>query len=103
MRTRLIRAAMLAALMLAAVACTKTLDTSQLETDLQKQLQDQVGQSLTVTCPDNQPVKTGASFECTAKAESGPTFTVTVTQQDDAGNVKWKISGAEKSSATPSS
>ena len=46
----------------------------------------------TVTCPTElQPKKAGSSFECTAIPTIGGRLTVKVSQQDDAGNVKWEV------------
>lgn len=102
MHARIVRVAALAAVALFAVGCTKTLDTSNLETTLSSQLQDQMNlDSVTVSCPDSLKVQSGTSFTCTATAPDS-TFEVTVTQVDDAGNVTWKVSGAGTPSSVPS-
>ena len=102
MHVRIVRVAALGAVALFAVGCTKTLDTSNLETTLASQMQDELNlTSVEVSCPDSLKVQAGTSFTCTATAPDS-TFEVTVTQIDDKGNVQWKVSGASPSSSTPS-
>jgi Domain of unknown function (DUF4333) len=105
MLTRIARVATLVAVALVAVGCTKSLDTSNLESTLKSQLESQLSASgLTVSCPDNIKVETGATFECTATDPSGQSITIEVTQKDDQGNVTWKVTGAgDGASATPTS
>ena len=92
MRSRSARLVAVAALALAAAACTKTLDTGGLEGQLKNQIQDQTGTTITaVDCPADVQVEAGGTFECTAEEESGATFTVRVTQSDDQGNVEWEV------------
>lgn len=92
MRSRSARLVAVAALALAAAACTKTLDTDGLEGQLKSQIQDQTGTTITaVDCPADVQVEAGGTFECTAEEESGATFTVRVTQSDDQGNVEWEV------------
>jgi hypothetical protein len=89
------RLAALAVLAIAAAACTKTLDTNGLEVELKNQLEQQTQTTITsVDCPADVEVKAGGSFECTAEEESGTTFTLTVTQRDDKGNVDWEVTDA---------
>ncbi len=73
-------------------ACTKTLDTSGVETQLKTKIEQQLGETVTtVDCPDDIPVQAGATFRCTATAPSGAPSTVEVTQTDDQGHLTWKI------------
>ncbi|MGH2428134.1 MAG: DUF4333 domain-containing protein [Candidatus Limnocylindria bacterium] len=44
-----------------------------------------------VECPDDVVMQAGNEFECTATDEQGNTGVVTVTQDDDAGNLTWKL------------
>ncbi len=102
MQARIARVVALTAVVVLAVGCTKTLDTSSLETDLANQLERELGlTSVQVSCPDSLKVQAGTSFTCTA---TGPdsTFEITVTQNDDQGDVGWKFSGATPSPAVPS-
>ncbi|HET9310320.1 MAG TPA: DUF4333 domain-containing protein [Actinomycetota bacterium] len=92
MRSRSIRLAAVAVLAVAAAACTKTLDTDGLETELQRQIQQQTGGTISsVNCPADVEVETGGTFDCTAEEESGATLTIRVTQSDDQGNVEWNV------------
>jgi hypothetical protein len=102
MHARIARVAALAAVALFAMGCTKTLETSNLETTLASQMQDQLNLTgVKVACPDSLKVQAGTSFTCTATATDS-TFEVTVTQVDDQGNVTWKVSDASASSSPPS-
>ena len=95
MRSRALGLAAAAVLVIAASACTKTLDTEGLEGDLQSQVGDELGATITaVDCPDDVEVETGGTFDCTASEESGATFTIQVTQADDQGRVEWEVSEA---------
>lgn len=92
MRTRSARLLVLAALVIAAAACTKTLDTDGLEGDLRSQAEEEYNITLTsVDCPADIEVEAGGTFTCDAKQESGPTLTLQVTQSDDQGTVAWEI------------
>jgi uncharacterized protein DUF4333 len=78
-------------------ACTRerTLDVGGLESTLQSQLQDRESQTITsVDCPDEIKVEQDATFECIATGED-TTWTIQVVQQDDQGNVIWKIADAK--------
>lgn len=102
MRTGILRACLLAALVLLAAGCTKTLDTSNLQSTLQSKLQTELNaQDLTVHCPGSVKVKSGATFNCTAIDPQGQTFTILVTQNNDKGDVSWKLSGATSVSPGP--
>jgi Domain of unknown function (DUF4333) len=92
MRSRSIRLAAVVMLAVAAAACTKTLDTDGLETELQSQIQEQTQSTISsVDCPADVEVETGGTFDCTAEQESGATLTIRVTQSDDQGNVEWTV------------
>jgi len=96
MRSRSVRKlAAVVVLAIAAAACTKTLDTDGLEGELKRQIEQQTDSTITsVDCPADVEVQAGESFECTAEEESGTTFTLTVTQRDDQGNVDWEVTDA---------
>jgi hypothetical protein len=92
LRSRSVRLVAVAFLAIAAAACTKTLDTDGLETELQSQIEAETQSSITsVDCPEDVEVETGGSFTCTAEQEGGATLTIRITQQDDQGNVQWII------------
>ena len=74
---------------------TKTLDANGLEEALGPKIEHQLGtQGIAVDCPDDEPAKAGASFQCTATSAAGTTLTIEVTQLDDQGNVTWKATNA---------
>jgi hypothetical protein len=90
MRSRFVRAAILLAL--AAVACSKTLDSGGLETELGTQLNTRLETTgITVDCPDDLKAETGNEFVCTGTVSTGETLTINVTQTDDEGNVTWEV------------
>lgn len=92
MRTRSARLLALAVLVIAAAACTKTLDTDGLEGELRSQAEERFNITLTsVDCPADIEVEAGGTFTCDAKQGSGATFTLQVTQSDDQGNVEWDL------------
>jgi hypothetical protein len=73
---------------------TTQIDTQGLERELRQQIEEQTSTTIaTVECPDDVDVETGGTFECTGTAESGETFTISVVQTDDQGNVRWEVTG----------
>jgi hypothetical protein len=89
---RLHRAVAAVVLVIAAASCTKKLDTSGLETKLKVALEQQLNTTgITVACPTDVTVKQGATFICSAADSAGAKSTITVTQVDDKGNVKWEV------------
>ena len=94
-RSRLARAAGLAAIAVLAAACSRPLDIdgleSQLKTDLEKEFD---AKDLTVTCPDDVKAEAGSTFECQASDATGATVVITVTQKNDQGEVTWKVTDA---------
>ena len=90
MASRTVRLFAVAALVVAAGACSKKLDTEGLETPLQDQIEAETGEhDHRRRLPQTTiKVEAGTTFECTVTEESGATFTVeVVTQTDDAGKV----------------
>ena len=84
--------ALVAALAVLAAGCTATLDVDGLESQIMAGIQDQVEVEIdAVDGPDEITAEAGATFECTASAPDGSTATVTVTQDDDQGNVTWEV------------
>ena len=97
MHRRLARTALFVALAASSVACTKTLDTTNLQTQLQAQLQSELGaQNLTVHCPDSVKVQAGATFTCTATDPGGQSLTILVTQKDDQRPRHLEVLGRER-------
>lgn len=94
-RSRPARAAALLAIGVLAAACSRTLDMNQVEAELKRQVERDLGtQGLTVTCPDDVKVEAGTSFTCEASDASGATMVLTVTQENDQGKVRWSVTGA---------
>ena len=92
MRSRSVRFVAVAVLAIAAAACSKTLDTEGLESELKSQIETQTDSTISsVDCPADVEAKAGEVFKCTAEEGSGATFTIQVTQRDDAGNVNWEV------------
>ena len=92
MASRTARLAAVATLVLAAAACTKSLDTDGLEATAagHRSRRRPAARSPASIVPMTIKVETGSTFECTATEESGATFTLEVVQTDDAGNVSWR-------------
>jgi Domain of unknown function (DUF4333) len=92
MRSPLVRAAAVFVLVLATAACSKTLDSTELEGTLKDQLEMQLEVTgLSVECPDDIKAESGNTFECTATGSDGSTMTLSVSQTDDEGNLTWEI------------
>lgn len=72
---------------------TLTLDNDRLQQVIADGLQQQAGVTATVTCPDNQPLQQGNTFQCTALTQDGLNLQIQVTQTDNAGNVNWQVVG----------
>jgi hypothetical protein len=95
MRNRIARTTLLLAVAALGVACTKSLDTTQLASQVESKLKTQFGDSdFTVHCPSSVKVQSGTTFTCTATVPGGQTLTLLLTQTNDHGDVDMKISGA---------
>ncbi|MDP9329231.1 MAG: DUF4333 domain-containing protein [Actinomycetota bacterium] len=102
MHSRLPRGLALVVVAVMTVGCAKTLDTSGLEQTLRQQLEAQLGQRLSVSCPTGPQVKAGTTFQCVVAGPGSGTLMVEVTEKDDKGSVTWEILGASiPGSATP--
>ena len=86
---------MWAPLALFAAACGESkLDTSRLESQIEKTLADRTGfQIESVTCPDDVKAEKGGTFRCTVSTGRGERAAVNVTQTNDEGGVTWKLAG----------
>ncbi|MGI0495248.1 DUF4333 domain-containing protein [Alkalinema pantanalense CENA528] len=77
-------------------SCTKKLDTTKLEGEIQQQVTQQGGSSLkTVTCPKNIELLAEKGFECVGKLESGELFAIPVKQTDGQGTTTWEVSNTQ--------
>jgi hypothetical protein len=70
----------------------KKLKTDQIETQISQQYKAQTGDAVSkVDCPNDVDVKTGATFTCDLKLQNGKSGTITITQLDDKGHVRWQV------------
>ncbi|MBW4690912.1 MAG: DUF4333 domain-containing protein [Lyngbya sp. HA4199-MV5] len=73
-------------------ACTRTLDTTKLEGDIQQTVIRQGGLSLkTVTCSKNVALAAGQGFDCVGTLDSGDLLAIPVKQSDEKGATTWEI------------
>lgn len=91
MRASIVVVVVLVALAGASCSADRTLDVASLESTLQQQLEARQSQTVAaVDCPDEIKVEAQTRFRCTATGD-GTTWTLQVTQDDDEGNVTWKV------------
>jgi len=95
--TRVPRLVLCLGLTLAVTGCTRKLDMDALNTLISTGIATQMDLPMaSVTCPaEGREQKAGDKFECTATPQAGGLLTVTVTQNDDDGNVSWAVSKTE--------
>jgi hypothetical protein len=68
----------------------------ELERQIKDELRSQTGVTPTsVDCPQDVPAEKGDTFRCTAVADDGSVATITVTQANDQGNVRWEVTTVE--------
>ena len=96
-RTRLFTYLLVAGLALTGAACGTTIDMPAVSKSVSDGLASQLSLPIaSVTCPtESRAAKAGDTFECIATPTVGGRLTVTVTQQDDKGNVKWEVAKTE--------
>lgn len=96
MTGRRLGTALLASAVLLLGACTAQINTAELEQQIKDELGSQSGVTPTsVDCPQDVAAEAGDTFECTAVADDGSVATITVTQSDDEGNVRWEVTTVE--------
>ena len=96
MRSRFVRAAVLLGIVVVAVACSKTLDTEGLQTQIADQLNTQLDTTgIKVECPDDVKAEAGNEFQCTGTVPDVGTVTINVKQTDDDGHVTWELVDGE--------
>jgi hypothetical protein len=66
------------------------IDGALLEADIESEYLAQLGLTIDVTCPVDQPLVAGDVFECEGIDEEGDTITFEVTQRDELGNVTYE-------------
>ena len=73
-------------------SCGNALNAEKIEETILSGLTQQGGSNVkSVICPTNVTPKAGGEFECVGVLDSGNGFAIVVTQQDDQGNVLWKV------------
>jgi Domain of unknown function (DUF4333) len=80
-------------LALGLAACGNRLDTTEVESAIQADIERQ-GRRLSlkaVLCPGEVARQAEAYFRCVGEVDGGGTFTINVIQQDDQGNVTWEV------------
>jgi hypothetical protein len=84
-------------LTIALAGCERLLDIERAETVIKSGLNEQLKMAFSsVDCPESRAMKAGDEFDCKATAESGGVLTVKVTQNDDAGTIKWTLVDGER-------
>lgn len=92
MRSRWVRAAVLLGIAVFAVACSKTLDTEGLQTQIADQLNTKLDTTgITVDCPEDVKAEGGNEFDCTGTVPDAGTITIHVKQTDSDGHVTWEV------------
>jgi hypothetical protein len=88
-----VRSVLLVALLaITAAACDQVLDEASLEETLQRQVAEQIGDdTVVVDCPSDVTVEAGGVFTCGVTSADGAVATLEVTQQDEAGDVRWRF------------
>jgi hypothetical protein len=70
----------------------KKLKTDQIETQIAQQYKSQTGDAVSkVDCPNDVDVKEGDTFTCSLALQNGKKGTITITQLDDKGHVRWAV------------
>jgi hypothetical protein len=68
------------------------LDTSRLESQIEKALHDRTGVSIaSVRCPDDVKAEKGDTFRCVAQTTGHEQVVIDVRQDDDKGAVTWRV------------
>ncbi|MDX2228703.1 MAG: DUF4333 domain-containing protein [Leptolyngbyaceae cyanobacterium bins.349] len=72
------------------------LDNKKIANQIQQDITGNGGTSLkSVTCPGGINPEVGKGFECVGEMDNGYTFTITVQQQDEQGNLTWDVPHAK--------
>jgi hypothetical protein len=88
----------MALLALLVAACgTDYVDTAKLEQTIREGVGAQMHVTVTsVDCPDNRVFQLGDVFVCTAKLADGRTLTVTVSNPNGGGNLRYQVTAVEQ-------
>jgi hypothetical protein len=71
--------------------CDKTVDTGELQSKIAENIKTQVGQKVTVKCPDDIKAKAGNKVNCTVTLANGTKVKAVVTMKDDNGNFSYTV------------
>ena len=71
----------------------ETFNRAQVQTTIAKGIKNQLGATVTVSCPKDPPLNPGSQFQCVATTADGSTTLVTVTIQDRSGDYLWQTAG----------
>ncbi len=79
------------------------IDHTKVEESIRANFKEQVKDATlkTVTCPSGIEAKAQGTFECKAVEESGMIATITVTMNNDTGNIGWKVTSVADAPAKP--
>ncbi len=72
------------------VTASQTVDQADWARKIGQAMTEQVGQRVTVTCPEGQPIRQGYIFDCVA-SDGAEKRIVRVTQDDDQGHFTWQL------------
>jgi hypothetical protein len=80
-----------------ATACSRNIDMAGVDKSIREGIATQLGMAVaSVDCPkEARTAKKGDVFTCTVSPEVGGRLTVTVTQNDDQGNIAWSVMKTE--------
>jgi hypothetical protein len=76
------------------------IDTAGIESEIVRELTEQGHLDVEATCPDEQAIEEGGTFECDVLLE-GETVTAEVVQEDDQGNFSWELDGEVEPQTPP--
>ncbi len=67
------------------------MDVDRVEQNIESEILDQTGYSVTADCPSSVAVRPGSTFQCFVKASDGSGGIVDVTVQNSAGDIVWVV------------
>ena len=94
MSLRLLAAVPVVAALSVACSSSNLFDSNRLQQVLGQWLEDNAQVTANVTCPNNEPLKQGDTFTCTAVTQDGLTLTIKVIQTDNQGGFYPELEGA---------
>ncbi len=78
-------------------ACSRNINMADVDKSIREGIAAQLGMAVaSIDCPEEQrAAKKGDIFTCTVSPDVGGQLTVTVTQNDDQGNITWSVTKTE--------